>query len=127
MTELSLFSGAGGGLLATGPLNTGRVVMHHSGELPDELRKELDGLFQASSNDEQITKLKFGATGRFPGGSLHEFDEGEIQFGVACDEKRGLVHIDFGDKPIVHMAANRQQAMDLGRSLIRHARKLRGR
>ena len=87
--------------------------MHHSEELPDEIK----GL-----RDEMAERL--GATGKFPDGKIHETDKGEIQFGIAGDEERELVHLDFGEKPIAYVSMKPDEAVAVAQALIRHARKV---
>lgn len=92
--------------------------MHHGefaeSELMNELRSKLD----------EETTTKFGATGRFPEGKLQRDDQGEIQFGVACDPATRKVVIEFGT-PVKWLATNAEQAIELGELLIRHGKRLK--
>lgn len=91
-------------------------MSHHADELPPELAAQLSEMF-----NEQVFKTQFGATGKYPEGKLAKEDEGEIQFGVASDPRRGLVHVDFG-KPVQWLAMTAKQAADLGQMLNEKAR-----
>jgi hypothetical protein len=84
--------------------------MSHHGrdEFPEELRRKLL----------DITSFR-GALGTFPGGQLHQADEGAIQFGVT--HKDGKVVLDFGT-PVVWVGMGPQQAADLAGSMLKHAR-----
>lgn len=62
---------------------------------------------------------KLGATGEFPEGSLGPHDEGALKMGVAHDSK-GNVHRNFG-KEISWFAVPPEQAIELGKLLMRHA------
>src|SRR5437016_274344 len=92
-------------------------MAHHSSEpfeeLPDGLKEafKLRDSVQVFDQDPQ-----FGPTGRFPQGHYTDQDEGEIQFGIAADEKAGKVIISFG-KPIAWIGMDPSQAEELGRLL----------
>ena len=62
---------------------------------------------------------KLGATGTFSRGSLGPNDEGDINMAVAHDSI-GLVHVNFG-KEVSWFAVPPEQAIELGKLLIRHA------
>lgn len=62
---------------------------------------------------------QLGATGTFSQGSLGPHDEGDIKMGVAHDSN-GLVHMNFG-KDISWFAVPPEQAIELGKLLMRHA------
>ena len=62
---------------------------------------------------------KLGATGSFSKGSLGPHDEGDIRMAVAHDSK-GNVHMNFG-KDISWFAVPPEQAIELGKLLMRHA------
>ncbi len=61
---------------------------------------------------------KMGATGLFPDGHFSEFDEGEIQFGVAHFD--GKIVVNFG-KPVAWLGMSTDQAKDLARLLLKLA------
>lgn len=63
---------------------------------------------------------KIGPTGKFPKGKLNPDDEGELQFGIAYDPKTKLVHVNFG-KPVVWFAMPREIAINMARTLLKHA------
>jgi hypothetical protein len=62
---------------------------------------------------------KFGATGKFPRGSLGPHDEGGLQMGVAHDE-HGNVIMNFG-KPVAWIAFPPEQAIELAKLILHHA------
>lgn len=62
---------------------------------------------------------KFGASGKFPYGSIGPHDEGELTFGVSRDS-RGLVHMNFG-KQVSWFALQPEQAIELAKLLMKHA------
>jgi hypothetical protein len=62
---------------------------------------------------------QLGATGTFSQGSLGPHDDGDIKMAVAHDSK-GLVHMNFG-KDISWFAVPPEQAIELGKLLMRHA------
>ncbi len=66
-----------------------------------------------------VKKGKFGATGKFPHGSLGPHDEGELQLGVAHDSK-GLVHVNFG-KDVSWFAMPPEMAINFAKLILRHA------
>lgn len=65
--------------------------------------------------------LKLGPTHTFPEGRFTEHDEGGIKFAVYG--KDGKVVINFGS-PVSWLATNPEQAIELGRTLIKHAREI---
>lgn len=65
---------------------------------------------------------KLGATGKFPEGKLTDMDEGEIAFAVF--HKDGKVILDFGTQ-VTWMGMNPGQAVELGKLLLKHAKKAR--
>ncbi|MCZ7645257.1 MAG: hypothetical protein M5U26_08235 [Planctomycetota bacterium] len=90
-----------------------RGTMHHSDQaMPRTL-----------AHEENLSK-QFGPTGKFPGGKLNEVDQGEIRFGVGADQSHNLVRLDFG-KGVRWICLSRNQALDLGHSIIEEALKLK--
>jgi len=67
---------------------------------------------------------KLGATGDFPKGKLNEDDEGELRMAVMINLNENLVKIHFG-KPVTWLGLPKKEAMDLGRTLIKNAERLR--
>ena len=61
---------------------------------------------------------RFGPTGKFPRGKLHESDEGELRIGVTV--KQGTVIVVFG-KEVAWLGLPPQVARDLAASLIERA------
>src|ERR1700726_459566 len=61
---------------------------------------------------------KFGATGKFPDGSIYKTDEGEIQFSVSSH--RGRVILNFG-KPVAWLGLDAGQCAELAGILLHHA------
>lgn len=86
-----------------------------SPELAAMLKQKVAAVKQASVND-------IGAAGQFPNGRLCPEDQGEIQFAVGSDVGKGLVMLDFGEKPVGFVAMTPQQAADIAVALIKHAR-----
>ena len=68
-------------------------------------------------------KRPFGPTGKFPDGKINPSDQGEIQIGVARDEKNGCVIINFG-KPTAWVGFSYEQAAELARLILKNAGKL---
>lgn len=66
---------------------------------------------------------KPGATGKFPEGRLNPHDEGELKIAVGHDKAKGKVIIQFG-KEISWIAMNATQAINLGRGIVKHGKKL---
>jgi hypothetical protein len=89
--------------------------MHHSDKsLSSENMQKLFG---------DLPVQRFGATRRFPEGQIDPSDQGELQLGIACDVERGKVIMNFGT-PVEWMAANAEQAIELGELLVRHGRRI---
>jgi hypothetical protein len=65
-------------------------------------------------------KRPLGATGKFPDGQLGHDDQGELQMGVAWDEKAKLVQLAFG-KPVAWLAFPPEQAVEMAKLLLRHS------
>jgi hypothetical protein len=65
-------------------------------------------------------KRPVGATGTFPDGQLNDDDQGALQMAIGRDPADGLVHVDFG-KPISWFALPPDAAINMARSLLRHA------
>ena len=66
---------------------------------------------------------KPGRTNDHPEGMYGPYDEGAVRFAIAADVKNQRVLIDFGT-PVVWMAMNPEQAMHIGRKLIKNAKKV---
>lgn len=64
-------------------------------------------------------KLKLGATGTFPRGSLGPHDEGALAMGVSHDSK-GNVHVNFG-KDLSWFALPSADAINFARLILQHA------
>lgn len=94
--------------------------MHHSGEVSPELEGALKRFFERGARAQTVAE-KLGATGRFPEGKLVPQDEGEIRFAVG--RAKGKVIIEFG-KSVHWVGMSGEQAIDLGRSLMKQGRKL---
>lgn len=97
---------------------------HHS---MDQMSPELLAALRAEKGDLRKERLvaespKFGATGKFPDGSLDKSDEGEISFGVTSH--RGKVIINFG-KPVAWLGMDSNQAAALAAFLLQHASRCR--
>lgn len=88
--------------------------MHHS---DDELVKRFNERMEKHSQEE-----KLGATGKYPDGKIQPNDAGEIKFSVGHDPDNALCFLDFGTQ-VKWLAMTPQDAIDLGRALIKHGRK----
>lgn len=66
---------------------------------------------------------KPGPTKDFPEGKLNPHDEGGLNIAVGHDKKTGKVVIQFGT-PVAWIGMNPKQAMDIGKGIIKHAKKL---
>ncbi len=62
---------------------------------------------------------KFGATGKYPKGSLGPDDQGELSMGVTHDSK-GTVILNFG-KEVSWIGMPPEQAINFARLILRHA------
>jgi len=65
-----------------------------------------------------MSEHKFGATGKYPRGKLHKYDEGELQMGIAHD--RNYVHINFG-KPVVWFSMSPEDTLKMASMMVEHA------
>lgn len=74
-------------------------------------------------NENRINKLRLGSTGLFPEGKLNEDDEGEIAIAIMIINNK--IIIDFG-KQIHWIGFTKEQAEQIGYSLIKKASKLGG-
>jgi hypothetical protein len=63
--------------------------------------------------------LGLGATGRFPEGKLTKDDQGEIKIGITVKDDK--IVIAFG-KPVEWIGFTREQAIQIGETLINRAR-----
>lgn len=59
-----------------------------------------------------------GATGKYPNGKITDSDEGEMQFAIT--KKDETIIMEFG-KPIHWMGFTPQQAIEVAKSLCKHA------
>lgn len=64
---------------------------------------------------------ELGSTGRFPNGKLNNEDQGEIKIGVTISEEK--VILAFG-KPVEWIGFTREQAIQIGQTLIDRARQV---
>lgn len=65
--------------------------------------------------------IELGPTGAFPEGKLNDSDEGELAFAVY--HKDGKVILEF-NTPVKWLGVNAGQAIDLGKTLIKHGKKI---
>jgi hypothetical protein len=80
---------------------------------------------EKESLTQRMTKMEvptFGATGKFPDGSIDKTDEGEIIFSLSSH--RSKVIINFG-KPVSWLGLDARQAGALAVALIQHANSCR--
>lgn len=66
---------------------------------------------------------KIGPTGQFPGGKIDPDDQGELAIGLAIDEVRELIIIEFGAH-VAWLGLTPQQAIALAADLKDKANKL---
>ena len=97
-------------------------MSHHGEYQRNEMSPELKALIGGQKNPSPPAFVDLGATGQFPNGKVCPEDQGEIQFAIGSDVGKGLVVLDFGEKPVGFVAMTPQQAVDIGTALIRHAR-----
>ncbi len=89
-------------------------MSHHSQIYDEEMRSKM-----ANGYKEMLSDL--GATKQFPDGKLTMHDEGEIKFAVTSIDNK--VIIEFG-QPVHWLGMTGNQAIDLGRLLLKRGRKL---
>lgn len=103
--------------------------MPHHGNDPDAVLKQKAFLEQfdekLKQENERMEALgeKPGATNLFPEGKLNENDEGELKFAVTTYE--GKVVINFST-PTAWIGFDAEQAISLGRLLIKRGEKVLG-
>lgn len=102
--------------------------MSHHTERPDpEMAEQIKRFYQRYTETtkqavEALTEaVKLGPTGNFPEGKLTQQDEGE--FKLAITRVDGKVIMAFGT-PIAWIGMTRNDAIQIGNDLIKHARKL---
>ncbi len=94
--------------------------MHHGDkplDLPEKLEKEYA---KTTKQVEGMIQDKIGATGQHPEGKLTPEDQGEIKFRVGHTDDKVIIH--FG-KRVEWLGMSPDQAMELGRVLIKNAKK----
>ena len=103
--------------------------MHHGrdDEWMKAFREQIDNgdekRLSAQLESMYLEHKTLGATGRHPEGKLTPKDDGEIAFAVY--EKEGKVVLDFGDKPVSWVGMSPEQASEVGRLLMKRAKKAR--
>jgi hypothetical protein len=70
---------------------------------------------------EFIESMGLGKTNQFPRGQIHATDEGEIKLAVGTKEDKVIIH--FGT-PVAWLGMYKEQAMELGKSIIEKAESL---
>lgn len=99
-------------------------MAHHGSGPPDAFGKavtpspELEKAIHQMEADQASAGKPLGATGQFPGGKLNTDDEGELR--LAIGDVDGKVLLDFG-KPIHWIAFDPDQALEIARTLVKHA------
>lgn len=98
-------------------------MSHHSEQpMPDDfMRRFREAHSEAERMRQDAYREQLGQTGKYPDGQLNERDEGEIQFAIAGDAERNLIHLNFG-KPVAYVSLTPDQAVQVAQSLIRQAR-----
>ena len=99
-------------------------MSHHSdGPGPEVTDETIKRFFKRGKNAQVgIDKiLNLGPTGEFPHGKLTKDDEGQIQFSIGRKDDR--VVMDFG-KPVRWIGMAADDAREVGKALIKHAKKI---
>ncbi len=99
-------------------------MSHHSdGPGPEVTAETIKRFFKRGKNAQSgIDRiLNLGPTGKFPQGKLTEDDAGEIEFTVA--RKGDKVVMDFGT-PVKWVGLTADDAREVGKALIKHAKKI---
>lgn len=85
-----------------------------------ETKEELEAKLQEKFKDLDELHSKLGATGKYPAGKLNAKDAGEIRFSIGTSMDRKRVVMNFG-KTVRWVAMERNQAIDVGKALIKSA------
>ena len=104
----------------------GPIMSHHSNVPPSkQFLDRFSGLIDKQTLDEMkaYQSQSLGATGEFPRGKLDESDEGEIRIAVSSNVESETVVLAFG-KSIEWVGMTPQQAVEIAKCLIRHARQV---
>lgn len=107
-------------------------MSNHSSDIPPELRQKFAEMFKEVQPENfvgaekealisQFVNNEIGRTGRYPEGKLHQRDEGEIAFAVGTQQDK--VILNFGT-PVTWVGMPAQNAIELGRLLIKHGMNL---
>jgi len=64
-----------------------------------------------------------GATGEFPEGKIDDSDQGELALGIKVDHEKNVVIMNFGTR-VVWVGIPKEQALEMGQSLIDKANEL---
>lgn len=100
-------------------------MAHHGGsDFPGDFDSKMNvgkAFNQEKTNFRGPSNLseQLGATGKFPEGKLNDADKGEIM--VAVGKAGDKIIVDFGPEPVKWVGLNHTQAIELGRSLLKHA------
>lgn len=95
-------------------------MSHHfskSDSIPDWVKEKFSESLSVDPLELVAQRLRLGATGKYPSGSLGEHDEGELQFAIAADPVRKKVLMNFG-KSVASIGFDPEQAISLGELLI---------
>ena len=71
----------------------------------------------------EIDELRLGPSGKFPPEKLSAKDEGQIKFSVGLSMDKKRVVINFGKK-VRWVGMNRNQAIDVGKAIVRTAKEV---
>ena len=102
-------------------------MSHHSSESDPTITDETLKHFAEAGGKAQKAVYKqlsglLGSTGQFPHGHLTDQDEGEIVFAVFNKDDKVIINFNH---PIHWLGATKEQADDLGRLLIKKAKKIK--
>ena len=101
-------------------------MSHHSdGPGPEVTDETIKRYFKRGKNAQAgIDKiLNLGPTGDFPHGKLTDDDAGGMHFSVGFKDDK--VIMDVGDAPVRWIGMTADDAREVGRALMKHAKKIR--
>jgi hypothetical protein len=67
--------------------------------------------------------IKLGPTGKFPGGKLNAFDEGELKIAIMADTEKKIVGLHFG-KNVSWIGFPHDVAIDFAKKILDAAEKI---
>lgn len=103
------------------PMDSDEMVALKKGLLGTDDAIEAEEKLQEKFKDLDKLHSKLGATGKYPAGKLTAKDAGEIRFSIGRSMDGKKVVMNFG-KSIRWVAMERNQAIDVGKALIKSAK-----